>query len=129
MLIMIRSPNIEAFLSTIQDLQEPSPQILGESIRQILNWSSLAPAPEGDIEGMDPLPNSRSKSLEGAESPVPDPRREVFLLEEQVARTVAQLERRNREFESLEGEHQILSESVTRLQETNVRSLNALQLF
>ena len=118
MLVMVRSPNIETFLGKIQDLPGHSPQILGDSIRKMLNWTSLDS--QDDTELTISTPSTHIDQLKDA-SPVPDPRREIFVLEEQVAKTVAQLERRNREFESLDGEHQILSESVARLQETNVR--------
>lgn len=119
LLVMVCSPNIELFLGKIQDLPEPLPQTLGESIRRMVNWDSL-----NSRENLDDTDHLRSADVNPSTSeasPTPDPRREIFILEEQVAKAVAQLERRNREFESLEGEHQVLSESLARLKETNVR--------
>ena len=118
LLVMVCSPNLEVFLGRIQELPEPLPQTLGESIRKMVDWDSLSS--EENLQGTDGSQSSHADRSASSALPSPDPRREIFALEEQVAKAVAQLQRRNREFESLEGEHQLLSESVARLQETNV---------
>ena len=87
-------------------------------MQELSGWDA-----ESDSRDTDSLPSPQgARNVDEADKPTtfPDPRTEVLQLEAQYATIVSQLERRNRDYDSLDTEHQSLSDSLTRLQETNV---------
>ena len=120
LLIMLDSPKLAELVATIQRLPEPTQQVVGTLMQEMVDWD-----PEANIDIDEEHRNGAAFDLnpERKISPNPDPRAEVLRLEEQYAKIISQLERRNVEYADLETELHAVSDSLARSQETNV-SLN-----
>ena len=118
LLVMLGSSKLAELLSRIQGLPAPAMQLIGGLMQEVSGWNA-----ESDLHDEDSS-NSNLGSQIGGEASKPmallDPRAEVLQLEAQYATVISQLERRNRDYDSLDTEHQTLSDSFTRLQDTNV---------
>ena len=118
LLVLLASPKLPILLERMQELPEPPAQAIGTLLQEVYGWN----LPDSDDVAGGPASTypEHNEMAGDTRSPGFDPRAEVFQLEEQYAKIMAQLERRNRDYDSLESEHQALGGSFARLQETNV---------
>ena len=121
-LVMLSSPKLTYYLERIQSLPEPALGIIASLMQEVSGWD-----PDKLPDEVDHPDTLLTVSIDDTpETPLPnaDLRAEVFQLEEQYAKIMSQLERRNRDYELLESEHHAISETLGRSQETNVSSLD-----
>ena len=117
LLVMLDSPKLAELVATIQSLPEPTQQVVGRLMQEMVDWD---PNWGADIDEEAHKDTQYDGGLERPLPSTPDSRTEVLQLEEQYAKIMAQLERRNVEYADLEIELQAVSDSLSRSQETSV---------
>ncbi|KAL9124445.1 MAG: hypothetical protein Q9217_006219 [Psora testacea] len=116
LLLMLDSSKLTELVATIQSLPEPTQQVVGALMQEMVDWE-----PDSSLD-IDEVPRNDTHyraNLQRPFSPTPDPRTEVLHLEEQYAKIMSQLERRNMEYADLKADFQAVSDSLARSQETN----------
>ena len=121
LLVMIDSPRLSELVATIQALPEPTQQIVGTLMHEMVDWD---PESNTELDEGIHIGATHESSPKGTFSPSPGPRTDILQLEEQYAKIMSQLERRNMEYADLETEFEALSNSLARSQETNVSASN-----
>ena len=111
--VMLESPNMTQQVQKIMTLPPLTQEIVGGLMQEVAEFESDADA--GSNEDHDTSYEQSRSAISPPDAKVD----QVFHLEQQYARIMSQLERRNQEFKDLESELEKLSKSLARSQETN----------
>lgn len=112
--VMLQSPNMASQVQKIMTLPPATQEIVGGLMQEVAGFESDSEAgshkaDEGDSDqSCDAVPPPQHTNMD-----------QVFQLEQQYAKIMSQLERRNQEFKDLEAELEKLGKSLARSQETN----------
>jgi len=116
---MIDSPRLSDLVATITSLPFQTQEVVGTLMQEVADLGPEDSIDSGD-SNMDARYDSDQHHSRSNFSPPPDARTNHGLqLEEQYAKIMSQLERRNGEYQDLEREIQAMSDSLARSQETN----------
>ena len=112
--VMLESPTMTDQVQKIMTLPAATQEIVGGLMQEVADFESDVEA--GSREDED---ESHDKSQSAFAPPQDTKMDQVFQLEQQYAKIMSQLERRNQEFKDLEAELEKLGKSLARSQETN----------
>lgn len=116
-LVILIAPRMQDLVATITNFPLPIQLILTSVLKEVADLDRDGGTPRDDSD------DSEQETSRSSFSPSPEKRMDqVLQLEEQCAKTMSQLERRNREYADLETELQAVGQSLARSQETNVSS-------
>lgn len=123
LLAMLDSPRLPELVAKIQQLPEPTQQVVGALMQEMVDWDpDDTPTEESGNSHPEEDSNTDGIAPQSLRPNNVDRRAEILQLEERYAEVKAGLERSNRDNEILETELQAINESFLRLQETNVSS-------